>query len=755
MKFMRKTISKLLCMVTVLAVVLSMMPAAMVSAAYTERLPRVTVHLLGDSTVTSYAKNSNTGITGWGQALEALLNEYVTVNNWAISGLSTKGMLQNLGQKKAEAYEEQWTGILGNIDAGDYVFIQFGHNDQASDQVWYSTIDEYKENLKRMVDETKSKGAIPVLVTSPERMYYTTQGETLGGYPAAMKEVAGSDTLLIDLNKYSKEVLSTKTTEELEAFYAKKYDSASSSYVSDTSHFSPSGALTLATYIAEQATFLKDYIKTGVTTENIDYSEVIYKSFFQNAANSADGTRITNAHYIKNFGPDGTAANYKTSVYTEGANKAYKWESLVNDSGQDYFAENLDGAGFISYDSMIKVPANKSAKIEVRDKSWQRAIYIELKANNTNVNMSVISSRYDSDKSTYVDRTLTFGNVLSMKADEWNKIRLIVDQANKKYHIIVNEKLVCADVPYRAPGMNSSATSIYAFYFGVPYSAPGNTFYADDIVIKSVSERQVIKMLLEGIDARLTEKTYYSKADNKDGWIEEGTFYFPAHATTAQNSSISWGEYEQSRTACYKSFFYNQAENTDFSTSTMPYRQTYNVYSPAGYDSFNDAKLNFNPTIKAGNTSLTLKTADMVIKRRLLLEDDADLEISVPRVLNHTTAVAPNGTALSFSSIYSGIDKWINTVMRIKNIGNSDRKVLLGIAFYQNDQLLSISNLKTAEITAGGEYEYKVTAGQNTGDSAIVVDGKNKGNIPENANLKFFVLDADTLKPVIDVITIK
>ncbi|MBQ2889166.1 MAG: hypothetical protein IJE41_01805, partial [Clostridia bacterium] len=76
---MRKTISKLLCMVTVLAVVLSMMPAAMVSAAYTERLPRVTVHLLGDSTVTSYAKNSNTGITGWGQALEALLNEYVTV----------------------------------------------------------------------------------------------------------------------------------------------------------------------------------------------------------------------------------------------------------------------------------------------------------------------------------------------------------------------------------------------------------------------------------------------------------------------------------------------------------------------------------------------------------------------------------------------------------------------------------------------------------------------------------------------------
>ncbi len=753
---MRKTISKLLCMVTVLAVVLSMMTAVTVSAAYTERLPRVTVHLLGDSTVASYAKNPNTGITGWGQALEALLNEYVTVNNWAISGLSTKGMLQNLGQKNAGAYEEQWTGILGNIDAGDYVFIQFGHNDQASGEAWSSSIEEYKENLIKMVNESKAKGAIPVLVTPPERMYYATQGDTLGGYPAAMIEAAGNDTLLIDLNNYSKEVLSTKTQGELEAFYAKKYDSATSSYVSDTSHFSPSGALTLATYIAEQAPFLKDYIKTGVTAENIDYSEVFYKSFFQNAVNNADGTRITNTHYTRPFNTDGTAGNYKTSVYTEGTNKAYKWESLKNGTGQDYFAlDNLNGAGFISYDSMIKVPANKSAKIEVRDKNWQRAIYIELRANNTSVNMSVVSSNYDADKAAYVDRTLTFGNVLSMKADEWNKFRLIVDQENKKYHIIVNEKLVCTDVPYRAPGMNSSENALYAFYFGVPYTDAGNTFYLDDVVIKSVSERQTIKMLLEGIDACLTEKTYYSKADSRDGWIEEGTLYFPAHATTAQNSSISWGEYEQSRTACYKSFFYNQKEDADFSTSTTPYRQTYNVYSPMGYDSFNDAKLNFNPTIKAGNTSLTLKTADMVIKRRLLLESDADLEISVPRVLNHTTAVAPNGTALPFSSIYSNIDKWINTVMRIKNTGTGARKVLLGIAFYQNDQLLSISNLKTAEITAGGEYEYKVTAGQNTTDSAIMVNGKNKGDIPENANLKFFVLDADTLKPIIDVITIK
>ena len=755
MNFMQKTISKLLCMVTVLAVILTMMPAVMVSAAYTERLPGVTVHLLGDSTVTSY-ETSSSGITGWGQGLEALLSDYVTVNNWAISGLSTNGLLKSLGLAKEEAYEEQWTTILKNVEAGDYVFIQFGHNDQKTsstdevDMAVEAEISVYKENLTKIITDTKAKGATPILVTPPERQgYASAQTSTLAGYPEAMIEVANANSVAyIDLNSYSKTALSEKTADELTTYYA----------VKDETHFSAEGALDLAKYIASQlstaAPELAAYVKTDyadATTSAISYGKTYLRMNFQKATTTTiqmtnNGTQydvsdISGEHYSKAIG---NRYDTHTGAYADSnTNTAMFLRS--NNSRSNYSLFDVNSAemtqSLMCYDFSIKLPAegNKSASFLIQNRE---------KKNEAQVTVYSYADGKINIKIPCGDRDLTFANVEDLNYGGWNNFRVILDQSARKFHLIANGKLVCTDIPYHTGGTTTTKTRY--IYFGTASGITGNEVYFDDVYIKSISEKQAVKMLLNAADEYLKDTVLVADATKVNGVVEGSRLYLPANAAlTTATKTLTWNEPEKTRkiTGDY-AFFKDTPETTDFSASTEPFYKSYFIYSPQGYSAANkdDAYAYFKPTITVGSTTVNtgdLLTASFIVKRRLMLDYDDTLEISVPKLMDKTNNVSPNGTNAGWESLYGAVTNTTEyTAMRINNNGTKERELLVGLCYFEGEKLHNVSKMRKLTIAAGEAADYSV----GTAMSALPT---------VNPSAKFFVIDAKTLTPLMDAITVE
>ena len=144
-----------------------------------------TVHLTGDSTMAEKDLTGGNPERGWGMMFQNFLDSGVKVVNYAQNGRSTKSF-RDLGL---------WDKVYAAIEPGDYVFIEFGHNDaKESDPARYAAPwGEYRENLRFFIDKTREKGGIPVLLTPVARRWFKADGldrNCHGDYPAAMKAVA-------------------------------------------------------------------------------------------------------------------------------------------------------------------------------------------------------------------------------------------------------------------------------------------------------------------------------------------------------------------------------------------------------------------------------------------------------------------------------------------------------------------------------------------------------------------------------------
>ena len=171
-------------------------PAATVDLIADAPTPTPTIYLLGDSTVT---EQQGGDYASWGQILPRFFNGTVAVANHAESGETLKSFLFSNRLNKA----------LSSLRAGDTVIIQFGHNDSKSQ--WPQTYAEphttYPAYLRAYLAEIRLRGAIPVLLTSPERRNFTADDHirlTHGDYPQAVRDLAAADDVaLIDLNHTS------------------------------------------------------------------------------------------------------------------------------------------------------------------------------------------------------------------------------------------------------------------------------------------------------------------------------------------------------------------------------------------------------------------------------------------------------------------------------------------------------------------------------------------------------------------------
>ena len=155
-------------------------------AALSTVLSSFTIHLTGDSTMADKdIKGGTNPERGWGMMFPNFLDEGVNVINYAKNGRSTKSFID----------EGLWDKVLGNLKVGDYVFIQFGHNDsKQSDSVRYAAPwGAYKTNLEKIVLQTRERGGKPVLLTPVARRWFKEDGldrNCHGDYPIVMKKVA-------------------------------------------------------------------------------------------------------------------------------------------------------------------------------------------------------------------------------------------------------------------------------------------------------------------------------------------------------------------------------------------------------------------------------------------------------------------------------------------------------------------------------------------------------------------------------------
>lgn len=169
-----------------------------------------TIHVIGDSTAASYGSNVYP-LTGWAQVLGDYFTDNVTVNDDAISGESSKTFYE---------IPPHWQATISEVQAGDYVMIQFGHNDEkqsgtsevdTSQTLYTSANGTYKEYLGKFIDESIAKGATPILVTSINRRAFDDKGNlstsstNLMTYVAAMKELAAEKNVtVLDVNAKTK-----------------------------------------------------------------------------------------------------------------------------------------------------------------------------------------------------------------------------------------------------------------------------------------------------------------------------------------------------------------------------------------------------------------------------------------------------------------------------------------------------------------------------------------------------------------------
>ena len=157
---------------------------------------KITVWLAGDSTM-SVKEAKAYPETGWGMPFAYFFDSTVSIRNIAKNGRSTRTFIS----------EKLWESIEKNLHEDDWVFIQFGHNDESKEKVErYTTPEEYKSNLLKFVSETRAKKANPVLLTPISRRKFkdTLQVTTHEVYSALVREVAKEQNVpLIDLDAKS------------------------------------------------------------------------------------------------------------------------------------------------------------------------------------------------------------------------------------------------------------------------------------------------------------------------------------------------------------------------------------------------------------------------------------------------------------------------------------------------------------------------------------------------------------------------
>ena len=197
-----------------------------------------TVYYIGDSTVT-YNRIDSWPQQGMSNALGLYLKEGVTLSPHGRNGRSTKSFLD----------ERAFDAVIQKMQAGDFLLIQFGHNDEKDDPLRHTGPQtSYKENLTFFIRRAREKGAYPVLITSIARRLFDEAGNFRPGshglYPEAVRELGRElGVPVADLTSITEEYLARVGDNPSKGWFM---------WPKDNTHLKPEGAMIMASFLAQE-----------------------------------------------------------------------------------------------------------------------------------------------------------------------------------------------------------------------------------------------------------------------------------------------------------------------------------------------------------------------------------------------------------------------------------------------------------------------------------------------------------------------
>jgi len=204
--------------------------------------------MAGDSTMKPYHVGK-TPQRGWGQELYKFFDTDVEILNKARGGRSTKSFIK----------QGLWQEIIDSVQPGEWVFIEFGHNDHDQSKTErYTPPDAYKVNLEKMVKDVRSQDAFPVLFTPIAMRTFDSSGHYYDGhgvYPEKVREVANElEVPFIDLDAKFGDVISRMGSEKSKSLFMNfapgLYDAYPEGH-KDNTHLREKGAMTVARLVVQ------------------------------------------------------------------------------------------------------------------------------------------------------------------------------------------------------------------------------------------------------------------------------------------------------------------------------------------------------------------------------------------------------------------------------------------------------------------------------------------------------------------------
>ncbi len=210
---------------------------------------KIKILMAGDSTM-AVKETSAYPETGWGMPFQYFWDSSVRIVNKAKNGRSTKTFLS----------EGLWQSLMEKASPGDYVLIQFGHNDESPEKKErYATPDTFKMLLTKFVQQTRQKGATPILITPVSRRKFDSTGKALEThtiYSALVKEVAEKEKVLcIDLDTKSRELYQNMGDEQSKLLFMQLKPGEHPNYPqgkTDNTHFTEMGARWIAEIVLQE-----------------------------------------------------------------------------------------------------------------------------------------------------------------------------------------------------------------------------------------------------------------------------------------------------------------------------------------------------------------------------------------------------------------------------------------------------------------------------------------------------------------------
>jgi lysophospholipase L1-like esterase len=233
---------------------------------YTQSVDKkeITIFMIGNSTMADKPFYDGNPEKGWGQIFPLYFKEGIKIENYAVNGRSTKSFIN----------EGRWDSVFNKIKPGDYVIIEFGHNDAKKDDTkrFADANTDYRWNLEKFINETRQNGGIPILATPIVRRRFDEQGkfyDVHGDYPKVVRELSENmNVFLLDLHTKSEEYIIKLGAERSKNFYlhidADQYSSLPEGKIDDT-HLSPTGAFRICDFAADEIKLkipqLAEYLK--------------------------------------------------------------------------------------------------------------------------------------------------------------------------------------------------------------------------------------------------------------------------------------------------------------------------------------------------------------------------------------------------------------------------------------------------------------------------------------------------------------